>query len=373
MKLLILQEKLKEGLSFVEKISARSLSLPILNNILLRAEKNFLSLSSTNLEMGINWWALAKIEKEGGITVPARLFSSFCGLLPNQQTKLELKGLNLTVECGNYKTFLKGLNIDEFPIIPQISQGTDFLVDGRSFCQGLNQVVDLVSVSSSKPEIAGVYFSFQKDLIKMVATDSFRLGEKSISINSSVEEEYSLILPQKTVKEVINIFSEKEEVKISLTANQISFEALMPEISHPQVQLVSRLIEGEYPNYQEIIPQKCEAQIIFQKNEFINQIKTAGLFSGKINEVKLKIDSKKGAVEILSQSQELGESKSFLPCQAKGETMEISFNHKFLLEGLLNIKSPEIIFEFSGEGGPAILKPKRDTSYFYVVMPIKNI
>ena len=371
MKLLILQKKLKEGLSFVERISSRSMSLPILNNILLKAEKNFLSLSGTNLEMGINWWTLAKVEKEGAITVPARLFSSFCGLLPNQQVKLELKGSSLNVECENYNTSLKGLSVDEFPIIPQISQGIDFLVNGRSFCSGLSQIVDFVSVSSTRPEIAGIYFSFQKDLIKIAATDSFRLGEKSVSINGSIEKEYSLILPQKTAKEVINIFGEKEEIKISLTANQISFESLMQETSHPQVQLISRLVEGEYPSYQEIIPQKNEAQIIFQKNEFVNQIKTASLFSGKINEVKLKIDSKKRAIEILSQSQELGEYKSFISCQVKGKAMEISFNHRFLLEGLLNIKSSEVVIEFSGESGPAVLKPKGDNSYLYVIMPIK--
>ncbi len=372
MKLLILQEKLKEGLSLVGRISSKSLSLPILNNILIRAEKNFLNLSSTNLETGINWWAFAKVEKEGGITVPARLLSDFCGLLPNQPIELETKDLTLSLKCGNCQTLLNGLSVEDFPIIPQITQGLSFSVNGRSFCQGLSQVVEIASSSGARPEISGIYFSFQKDLIKMAATDSFRLGEKTLSASNAIEKECSIILPQKAAKEVINIFSEKEEIKIYLTANQISFESLMPETPHPQVHLVSRLIDGEYPNYQEIIPKKNEVQLIFQRNEFINQIKTASLFSGKINEIKLKINHQKGGVEFLSQNSEIGQYQSFLPGQVKGKTLEVSFNHRFLAEGLLSMKSAEVIFELNGEAGPAVLKPKGDISYLYVIMPIKN-
>ena len=372
MKLLILQEKLKQGLALVERISAKSLSLPILSNISLKAERNFLNLSSTNLETGINWWALAKVEKDGGITVPARLLSGFCGLLPNQQVNLETKDLTLSLKCGNYQTLLKGLSVEEFPIIPQTSQGISFSVNGRSFCQGLSQVVEIASLSGSRPEISGIYFSFQENLIKMAATDSFRLGEKNIPISCPIEKEYSLILPQKAAKEVINIFGEKEEIKIYLTANQISFESLMSETPHPQVHLVSRLIDGEYPNYQEIIPKKNETQLVFQRNEFINQIKTASLFSGKINEIKLKISPQKGEIGLFSQNPELGEYQSFLPCQIKGKALEVSFNHRFLVEGLLNMKSAEVVFELNGEGGPAVLKPKGDLSYLYVVMPIKG-
>jgi len=372
MKLLILQEKLKEGLNLVERISAKSLSLPILSNIRIVAEKNFLNLSSTNLETGINWWALAKVEKEGGITVPARLFSDFCGLLPNQQVAIGVKGLTLSLNCGNYQAVLKGLSVEDFPIIPPADQGLSFSVNGRSFCQGLSQIVEIASLSGSRPEISGIYFSFQKDLIKMAATDSFRLGEKNIPISCPVEKEYSLILPQKAAKEVINIFGEKEDVKIYLTANQISFESLMPETPHPQIQLISRPIDGEYPNYQEIIPKKNETQIVFQRKELINQIKTASLFGGKINEIKLKINPQKGEVGFFSQNPELGEYQSFLSCQIKGKALEVSFNHRFLVEGLLSMKSAEVIFGLNGEGGSAVLKPKGDISYLYVVMPIKS-
>jgi DNA polymerase-3 subunit beta len=213
----------------------------------------------------------------------------------------------------------------------------------------------------------------------MAATDSFRLGEKKfLSETPFGEKEYSFILPQKTCKEIINIFGEKEgKLKIYFSPNQIMFESSMKEIPHPQIQLVSRLIEGEYPNYQEIIPKKYQTQIILERNELLNQIKLASLFSGKINEVKIKVDPKNQKLEIFSQNPELGEYQSFLPAQIKGEEVEISFNHRFLIDGLLNItptslKSLEIIFELNGEDGPAVLKPLNDQTYLYVVMPIKG-
>ena len=376
MKLIILQEKLKEGIRVVERVSTKSLSLPVLNNILIRAEKNFLNLTATDLEIGIKWWALAKVEKEGAITVPARVFSDFINFLPNKKTALELKDSTLTVECENYQTSLKGLNPEDFPIIPQITGGEHVLVDSRSFCQGLNQIADIAIPSAAKPEISGIFFVFQKDFIKMAATDSFRLGEKTFYPNlktpNTLSKEYTLILPQKAAKEIINVFGEKEgDLRVCFSPNQVLFEFPMAETPHSQIQLTSRLIEGEYPNYQEIIPKKYETQVIFQRNEFLNQIKSAALFGGKINEVKLKIDPRKEKVELFSQSPDLGEYHSHLAGKVKGKELEISFNHRFLADGLSSIKSSEVIFEVTGSEGPGVLKPAGDPNYLYVVMPIK--
>lgn len=375
MKLLILQEKLKEGLNIVERVSLKSLTLPILNNILISTEKNFFNLSATDLETGINWWALTKIEKEGKITIPSRLFSNFINLLPNKKINLEVKNNTLFVECENYKTQIKGLSADEFPIIPKISKEESISIESFPLCQSLNQITDIVLPSTTRPEISGVYFSFQKNLVTIVATDSFRLGEKKIFFknNSSLKKEYSLILPQKTAKEIVNVFGEKKgELKMYFSPNQIMFEYLMPETPHPQIQLVSRLIEGEYPNYQEIIPKKHTTQLRLDKNEFLNQIKTASLFSGKINEVKIKVEPEEKKIEIFSQSPEIGEYQSSVPGKIKGEPVKISFNHRFLLDGLLNIKSSEVLFEFNGDSGPGVLKPVGDETYIYVVMPIKT-
>jgi len=373
MKTIILKENLKQGLNVVEKITGKNLTLPVLNNVLLITEKNFLRLCTTDLEMGISWWTLIKTEKEGKISIPAKLLSSFIGLLPDEKMVLEVKNKTLFIECKKNKTKIKGQDAEEFPIIPKIEEKEFIEVDGYKFCQGLSQIIEIISSSQVRPEISGVYLLFQKNLIKMVGTDSFRLAEKTLSLkNNNIKGDYSLIVPQKTIRELINILGErKEKLKIFFSPNQIMFELVMPGVSHPQVQIISRLIEGEYPDYQEIIPKKYETQIILDKKEFLNQIKTASLFSGKINEVKFEVDPKQGKIEIFTQNPEIGENKSYLLGKTEGQPIEVSFNHKFISDGLSSIQSSEVIFGLNKEGGPAVLKPVGDESYIYVVMPVK--
>jgi DNA polymerase III subunit beta len=374
MKLSILQEKIKKGLNITERVSSKSLTLPILNNTLISAEKSFLKLSATDLEIGINWWSLAKIEKEGDVTIPSRLLLNFINLLPNKKIDFTKRGDDLIVGCDKYNTKIKGFASEEFPIIPKVGKEEFISVKSIDFCKGLSQLVDISVPSTTRPEISGVYFNFKKDLVTTAATDSFRLGEKIISLKgkSFLSKEYSLIIPQKTIKEVINIFGEKEgEIKIYFSPNQIMFESLMQETNHEDVQIISRLIEGEYPNYKEIIPKKFTTQLTINKEDFINQIKSAALFSGKVNEIKLKVNSVKKEVDVLSQSIDIGDYKSSIPVKAKGEDATVSFNHKFLLDGLLNIKSSEIILDLNGDSGPGVLRPVGDDTYLYVVMPIK--
>jgi len=294
--------------------------------------------------------------------------------LPNKKINLELKNNNLFIECENYKTQIKGLSAEEFPIIPKINNRETVSIEAPSFCKSLNQIADIAVPSTARPEISGIYFLFQKNLITIAATDSFRLGEKKIFLknNSPLEKEYSLILPQKTAKELVNIFSEKQgELKMYFSPNQVMFDYLMEETDHAQVQVISRLIEGEYPNYQEIIPKKYTTQLVLNKDEFLNQVKTASLFSGKINEVKIKINPKDNKIDIFSQSPDVGQYQSSVFGKIKGEPVEISFNHRFLLDGILSIKTQEIIFEMNKESGPGVLKAVGDDTYIYVVMPIK--
>lgn len=373
MKVEVLKENFKNGLNVVEKIVGKNLSLPILDNVLISAEDNFLSLSSTDLETAIKLWILTKIIKKGKTVVPAKFLSNFISLLPNEKIILEEKKQGLYVECKNFKNQIQGFNPEEFPLIPEFKNLEYLEVDSRNFCQGLSQIVDIASPSQSRPEISGIYFIFSKNIIKIVATDSFRLAEKTISLENTIKKDISFILPQKPAREIINILEGKEgKIKIFFSVNQIMFEFPMEEVAHPQVQIVSRLIEGEYPDYQEIIPKKFKTQVILKRDEFLNQVKTASLFSGKINEVKIKINSQNKELEILAQDPDIGQSQSTIQSKIEGENIEASFNHKFLIDGLQNIKSSEVIFDLSKEEGPCILKPVGDASYVYVVMPIKS-
>ncbi len=373
MKVEILKENFKNGLNIVEKIVGKNLSLPILDNVLITTEDNFLSLSSTDLETAIKLWILTKIIRKGKAVVPAKFLSSFISLLPNEKIILEEKNQKLYVECNSFKNQIQGANPEEFPLIPEFLDLEFLEVDNKKLCQGLSQIVDIASPSSSRPEISGVYFIFSNNLIKMVATDSFRLAEKIITLGAPIKKNVSFILPQKPAREIINILEEKDgKIKIYFLPNQTMFEFPMKEAPRPQVQIVSRLIEGEYPNYEEIIPKKFKTHVIIKRDEFLNQIKAASLFSGKINEIKIKINVQQKEIQISAQDPDIGESHSSILAKIEGEPIEASFNHKFLIDGLQNIKSSEIIFDLSKEEGPCVLKPVGDASYIYVVMPIKS-
>jgi len=374
MKLSILKENFLTGLNIVNRATSKSITLPILNNILLSTEKNFLKLSATDLELGIKYWALSKVEKEGSITIPAKFLINLISFVSDQKINLEVKNNILHVEGKNYKNQIKGLNPEEFPIIPEIKNGKFLEINGQELSEGLSQIIDTASPSQTRPEISGIYFSLSKGLIEMVATDSFRLAEKKLDFPKfSFDQNFSLIVLQKTIRELINIFGEKpEKLKIYFSPNQIMFESKMTEISHPQIQVTSRLIEGEYPNYKEIIPKDFKTQLVLQKQDFLSQIKTASLFSGKVNEINLKIDPEQEVIEIFAQNPDLGQSKSQIKGKIKGEKIDISFNYRFLIGGLSNIKSKEVIFELNGEEGPGVLKSVGDESFIYVVMPIKS-
>lgn len=374
MKLSILKENFLAGLNIVSRATSKSITLPILNNILLSAEKNFLKLSATDLELGVRYWSLAKVEKEGAVTIPAKFLAGLMGFIPDKKISLEVKNNVLHLEGKGYKNQIKGLKAEEFPIIPEVESDKVLEVEGRVLSEGLTQVVDAASPSQTRPEISGVYFSLSEELMEIAATDSFRLAEKKISFKkTSSLQESSLIVPSKTIREVINVFGENsEKIKVHFLPNQIMFESKIAETPHPQVQIVSRLIEGEYPNYKEIIPKKFKTQLILQKQEFLSQIKAASLFSGKINEIKLKTDPSQGILEIFAQNPDLGQSRSQIKGRIKGEKIGASFNYRFLVGGLSSIKSREVVFEMNGEEGPGTLRPAGDDSFVYVVMPIKS-
>jgi DNA polymerase-3 subunit beta len=372
MKVEILKENFKTGLNVVEKIVGKNLSLPILDNVFISTEDSFLSLSSTDLETAIKLWILTKIVKKGSVVVPAKFLSSLVSSLPNEKITLETKDYGLNIECKNFNNYVQGFNPEEFPIIPEFKNAKFLELDNKKLCQALSQIVDVASPSQSRPEISGIYFSFSKNIIKIVATDSFRLAEKTLSLESPVKEETSFILPQKPAREIMNILGEKEgKTKIYFLPNQVMFEFPMKDGLKPEVQIVSRLIEGEYPNYEEIIPKKFKTNIVTKRDEFLGQIKTASLFSGKISEIKVRVLPQAKKVEIFARDPDIGESQSNILARIEGEEIEASFNYKFLSDGLQNIKSSEVAFNMSKEDGACILKPVGDASYIYVVMPIK--
>ncbi|HDZ54243.1 MAG TPA: DNA polymerase III subunit beta [Candidatus Nealsonbacteria bacterium] len=372
MKVFILKNNFKSGLQIVERVANKNINFPILENVLISTEKNFLILTTTDLETAIKCWILAKIEIEGSVALPAKFLSNYINSLEPDKICLKEEGNFLNIESKNFQTKIKKTTTEDFPLFPSFDEKNSIQINTIPFVEGLKQIIEITSPSQTKPEISGVFLDFSPDTLKLVATDSFRLAEKTLFFEKKEKQKTAFIIPQKTARELVNIFSEKKgKLIIYFTKNQVVFEFLVDEITQPRIQIFSRLIEGDYPNYQEIIPQKHSTQITVPRPTFLNQVKTAGLFCGKINEVKLKINPKQKTIEVFSQSPDLGENKSSFSGEVKGEAVEVSFNWRFLAEGLSNIKSREVVFELSGEEGPAILKPVDDQSYFYVIMPIK--
>lgn len=368
----ILSEKLKEGVGIVGKLSAKKLSLPILENILLEAKKSFLSLSFTNLESGIVFNTLAKVEKEGKICVKRKILQEITSYLTPGKIEISSENWQLSLKSENFNPKIKGEDPSEFPIIPTPKEEETIIVSGEKFCESLKKVFSLPSASLARPEISGILIVFNREGITFAATDSFRLAEKRIETELEISKSYSLILPQMAAKEIVSIFSDKEAIKIFLSPNQIFIQSEMKETELPEIHYTCRLIEGEYPNYQEIIPKKFEVEATIDAQSFLRLVKAASIFSSKINEVKFVFLPRENKIKILSQNPDLGEMESEIPAQIKGKEMTISFNFKFLIDGIASPKGKEIQILLTKPDGPAMIKSSEERNYFYLLMPIKT-
>lgn len=373
MKSTVLKDSLRNGLSVVERTAAKSSSLPILGNILVSAVKNSIELAATDLEVGIRYKILAKNEKEGSCVLQTRSLSQFIALLPENQVVLAARDTGLAIESKAQQALLRTLPAEDFPIIPTFKEGDSGVeVETRPFFEGMGRVVGMVGQTQARPEISGVFISFSQQTCVLAATDSFRLAEQTLSFSKAQPLQTTCILPAKTARELVAVLGEEQgKTTIYVSPSQAVFDYSPEQPGKPAVQVVSRLIEGEYPQYQDIIPKDFMARIVVDKNAFVNQLKAAAIFTGKLNDVRLSVDQKKKGLVLVSKSADVGEHTSFISAQTQGRDIETSFNWKFLLDGVLHIKEDEIELGLSGPESPALLKSARAGGYLYVLMPLK--
>lgn len=369
MKIIILKSNLKNGLSSVERAVTESNKLPILKNVLLKTTDGRIKLSTTNLELGINRLISGKIIENGSITVPFNTFYSIVNNSDNERINLEVKNNTLIFKTDNYEAKIQGVGEDEFPIIPKIEKENQYLeISSVVLKDALSKVISAAQFSEVRPEISGVLFDFQITSFKLVATDSFRLAEKTLYDNNyknNFNRGFKAIIPLKTIQEVIRIFNNDQNVKIHIDPTQVLFKS-------EDLELISRLIDGEYPDYEQIIPKEVEVEITTDQEYLVNALKLVSNFSGRINDVKIKIKKDRNNLEIYSANQYLGENNYLVPAKIKGEGFEeVAFNWRFLLDGLKAVNSKNLIFGLTNESKPAILKSPDDSSYFYILMPIK--
>ena len=362
MKLIVNQKNLKRAISLVEKVVSKNTSLPILGNILIKTENGRLRLSATNLELGINTLIGVKIEEVGEIAVPARIFSDFINAVQDEKVTLLTKNNTLTINSENYKTNILGFDPKDFPIIPKIKSEPTLLISAKTLKNALIKVVDSMAISETRPELAGIFIQIKENKCIFVATDIFRLAEVTLPISTSGS--VSVILPRNTVVELIRMCGDIEgDVQIKYTDNQIAFIG-------EDIELVSRVVDGTYPPYKNVIPDKFISRALIKRNEFENNIRLAGLFASNIADVKITCNEDK--ITITARNSDKGEIETSVPAVLKNEPFELSLNYRYVLDGLKNILNNEVIVEFTGVGSPLIMRPSEDKSFVYLIMPLRN-
>jgi DNA polymerase III subunit beta len=373
MKFISLQENLKKGLNIVGHATSKNINLPILNNILIKIEEGNIELISTNLEIGVKYLLRGKIESEGNFTVDSKLITDYINLLNGgEKVKIEERNKELKIESDNYKTKIKGEVAKDFPLIPTINGESAYILDINDLKKSLSQVIFAVSNSENRVELTGVLFSFNKDKLNLATTDSYRLAEKEVVIKeNSKKEEEVVIVPAKTIQELLRILNNFDEdidgvndVKISISDNQVLF-------TFDSVSLISRLINGRYPDYKQIIPNESRTEAIIDKQEFIRAVKAVSLFSKSgINDITILF--LKNKISISSFSGASGESQAEILADIKGDENEITINYRYLLDGLNNIDEKNITIKVLNNNTPCLIEPEKENNYLYIVMPIKQ-
>jgi len=371
MKFTCLQENLNLGLQTTGHLSNKNINLPILNNVLLEVEEGTLKLSSTNLEIGISSRVRCKTEKTGSFTVEAKLLAEYINLLPNDQVEVELTENDfLNIACGSSKTKIKGISSEDFPVIPEIDRKDPYKISISEFKKAVSQVLFSVANSETRPEISGVYMNFNKlnpGQLVLVGTDSYRLAEKKIDLNDNKKEQ-EVIVPLKTLQEVLRILNnlkDQENIEIFLSENQILFVC-------NGIEIISRLVEGEYPDYQQIIPAETKTKVTVSSAELTAAIKKVALFSkAGIFDVNLSFEASSGLI-VKAANTELGESQTDIDVEFSGESNETTLNFRYLLDGLANIEESEVEISLIDNNLPLMIKPKGKDDYIYIVMPIKQ-
>ncbi|HQO11399.1 MAG TPA: DNA polymerase III subunit beta [bacterium] len=374
MKIEVLREKLNQAVSIVSRAAIKSASLPILEGVMVKADDNTVQFSATDLEVGIRVSALAKISKSGQAVVPARILSALGKLMSGDKVSLELIKNSLVIKDDDNETSLQTLVSEDFPVIPQPNDDFSVEINGSELSKGLAQVIDCVSTSQSRPEISGVYLKISGDQLTIAATDSYRLAQKNISLSVKAKKDREMILPAKAVNHLIGIIGETNNlIKVSGDDNQIRFEFTLGEAPLSlEIEMVSRLIEGTYPRYQEVIPQKSSVKIRVDRHEFMGKIKAASLLSDQTYEVRLSTQSEEGRLKIEARSSRVGEFKSSLVAEIEGGETEVSFNGRFLSDALLNLSGSDAQIGLTDSDKAALIKSGDDQSYLYVLMPIRS-
>ncbi len=373
MKVSCLQENLARALSIVSRAVAPRSTLPVLGNILIATDNSRLKLSATSLEMGLTCWIGAKIEVEGATTVPARTFVDLVNTLPSDRVEMSLtvRTQTLNVRCGAFNNDIKCIDAQEFPLIPQADLDGGITLNVEDLREMIEQVVFAAASDDSRPILTGVLAKIDGGQMTLAAADGFRLSVRSAHLSTPATGAYTAIIPSRALSELARIAGDSEEpvvMTLPLGRGQVIFHL-------KDVELVSQLIEGNFPDYQQIIPRSYLTRTILSSQEFRKACKAADIFAREAaHSARFKItpggDLEPGQVEVKATSAETGSNETVVGASVEGQGLEIAFNVKYMLDVLNVIDTPNLALETSGPASPGVLRPVGREDFLHVVMPM---
>ncbi len=373
MKLSCLQENLNKGLNIVSRAVATRTTLPITSNILLATDQSRLRLTATNLEMAITCWIGAKIEEEGEITIPARLLSEFVGSLPNDKIDVSLSPRTKTLElkCARFEARISGIDAKDFPPIPKIEEGVTTTVEAEAFRQGTSRVVFAAATEESRPVLTGIDALFDGDSLTLAAADGFRLAVYKLSLATPVSPQTEVIIPGRTLSELGRLMADQEEA-IEITVNPGKSQALF---RLNNVEVVSQLIQGTFPNYSQLIPQSKNTRMVVNVADFLRATRTASIFArdgSGIVRLVITPGAELGPAKLTvsARSEEIGDDVGEIDATVEGEEAKIAFNGKYLTDVLSVLDEAQVALETTNPSSPGVLRPVGTDQYTHVIMPM---
>jgi DNA polymerase-3 subunit beta len=374
MRVSVLQENLAKGLSIVTRAVGSRPSLPVLGNVLLASEESRLKLSATNLELGITTWIGAKVESDGAITIPARTFFDLVNTLAPERVDMELDARThtLNMRCNATTANIKGIDASEFPVVPEAEADSGIAVPADTFRQMIDQVVFAAAKEDNRPILTGILAKFDGTTLTMAAADGYRLAVRTATLESPVSQPISLIIPARTLAELSRIITENDTtvyISIPPGRSQVMFHL-------ESVDIVSQLIDGKFPDYEQIIPKQHNTTTQVYTSDFLFACKRSEIFArDAANTTRVRItpgesNTVPGQMHVMAQSQEKGDNEGVLDAAVDGPGLEISFNVRYLIDALSAIAEDQIVLETNGSSSPGVVKPAGRQDTVYVVMPM---
>jgi len=374
MKLSCLQENLNRGLNIVGRAVATRTTLPITQNVLIMTDQSRLKLAATNLEMAISSWIGAKVEEEGAITVPARLLTEFVSTLPNDKIDMNLlpKSKTLELKCARFEARISGVDAKDFPPIPTVEDGVQTSVSALALHQAIRQVVFAAASEESRPVLTGVDALFDGNQLTLAAADGFRLAVYKLTLENPVSEKTEVIIPARTLSELDRLMGDEKEV-VAIQVNSRKSQALF-RLSN--IELVSQLVQGNFPQYNQLIPQSYGSRAVVDVAQFLRAVKTASIFardsSGIVRLMAVPSGSElnPGKLIVSARAEEVGDDVGEIDAAIDGTEVKIAFNGRYMLDVLSVLPQEKVALETTSSSSPGVIRPVGTDNYIHVVMPM---